>query len=112
MTDSPVAVTDSAADKVLALANKEGRQQAILRIRVTAGGCSGFKTELRFADEPAPEDSVIRASNGVRVLVDPISAPILQGSTLDLDTSLIGGGLRVRNPRARNECACGDSFSL
>src|SRR5438445_12220790 len=112
MADAPVAVTEGAARKVLALANKEGRERATLRIRVTSGGCSGFKTELRFADEPAPEDSVVEAANGVRVLIDPISVPILQGSTLDLDTSLMGGGLKLRNPRARNECACGDSFSL
>jgi iron-sulfur cluster insertion protein len=109
---APVEVTEGAATKVLALALKEGRRQAILRIRVTAGGCSGFKTELGFADEPAPEDAVVTAPNGVRVLVDPASASILQGSTLDFDASLMGGGLKIRNPRARNECACGDSFSL
>jgi iron-sulfur cluster assembly accessory protein len=110
--EAPMAVTDGAAGKVLALARREGRDQATLRIRVTAGGCSGFKTELGFADEPAPDDAVICAPNGVRVLVDPTSASILQGSTLDFDSSLMGGGLKVRNPRARNECACGDSFSL
>jgi iron-sulfur cluster assembly accessory protein len=109
---APVAITEGAAGKVLSLARMEGRDDAILRIRVTSGGCSGFKTELRFADEPAPDDSVIFAPNGVRLLIDPKSVPILEGSTLDLDTSLMGGGLKVHNPRARNECACGDSFSL
>jgi iron-sulfur cluster assembly protein len=107
-----MAVTEAAAEKVRALAAKEGRPDAALRIRVTAGGCSGFTYELSFAEEPAPEDHVIVGPSGVRVLVDPTSAPIVQGSTLDLDRALFGGGLRVRNPQAIHECACGDSFSI
>lgn len=107
-----MAVTEAAAEKVRALAAKEGRPEACLRIRVTAGGCSGFAYELSFADEPAPDDHVIAAPSGVRVLVDPTSEPIVRGSTLDLDQALLGGGLRVRNPQAIHECACGDSFSI
>lgn len=111
-TADVIAVTDKAARKVRALAEKEGRTEPILRLRVIAGGCSGFSYELSFADAPAPNDHVIRADAGVRVLVDPRSAPIVQGSTLDMDENLIGGGLRVRNPQAVHECACGESFSI
>jgi iron-sulfur cluster assembly protein len=77
-----------------------------------AGGCSGFSYELGFDDHTAPEDHVIRAAGGVRVVVDPRSAPIVEGSTLEFDTAMLGGGLKVRNPRAVHECACGDSFSV
>jgi iron-sulfur cluster assembly protein len=108
----PIAVTDAAAGKVRALAQKEGRIDAVLRLRVVAGGCSGFSYELSFVDEPAVQDHVIEAAGGVRVVVDPKSAPIVRGSTLDLDTSLMGGGLKVRNPHAVHECACGESFSV
>jgi len=111
-TTDPISVTDPAARKIRALATKEGREDAILRVRVTAGGCSGFTYELSFQDGPAAEDAVIEGDGGVRVLVDPISAPIVQGSTLDLDTSLLGGGLKMINPQAVHECACGDSFSI
>jgi len=106
------AVSDKAASKIGALAHREGRPDAILRVRVTAGGCSGFHYELAYADAPAADDVVIDAAGGVRVVIDPHSVPILQGSTLDLDEALIGGGLRVRNPQAVHECACGESFSV
>lgn len=104
-------VTEAAAKKVAQLATNEGRPVPVLRVRVVAGGCSGFSYKLAF-DEPTGDDHVISGPGGVHVLVDPVSAPILQGSTLDLDTNLIGGGLRVRNPQAVHECACGESFSV
>ena len=72
-----------------------------------AGGCSGFTYELSFADAPASDDNVVE-TDGVKVLVDPKSAPIVQGSTLDFDDAMLGGGLKVRNPQAVHECACGD----
>jgi iron-sulfur cluster assembly accessory protein len=107
-----LAVTDKAARRIAALALKEGRSQPILRVRVTAGGCSGFTYDLSYADRPADDDAVIEAAEGVRVLVDPKSAPIVRGSTLDFNDALLGGGLKMRNPQAVHECACGDSFSV
>jgi iron-sulfur cluster assembly accessory protein len=104
-------VSDAAARKIAALAQKEGRPEAVLRVRVVAGGCSGFSYRLGFEAAPAPTDDVIEHGE-VRVLVDPASAPILAGSTLDFDDALLGGGLKVHNPRAVNGCACGDSFSI
>jgi iron-sulfur cluster assembly accessory protein len=109
---APITVTDAAARKIAQLATKEGHAEAMLRLRVVAGGCSGFSYELGFADALAEEDHVIAAADGVRVLVDPRSAPIVEGSTLDFDAAMIGGGLKVKNPRAVHECACGDSFSI
>ena len=105
-------VSDAAARKVRELAAKEGRDVAILRVRVTAGGCSGFSYRLGFEDAPAADDLVIAGAGGVRVIVDPKSAPIVQGSTLDFDRNLLGGGLKMRNPQAIHECACGESFSV
>ena len=64
-----------------------------------------------FADDPAQSDQVVEAF-GVRVLVDPKSGPIVGGSTLDFNDALLGGGLRMINPQAKHECACGDSFSI
>ena len=114
--DAPVTevitVTDKAARRIAALALKEGRALPVLRVRVTAGGCSGFTYDLSFADGPAGDDAVIEAADGVRVLVDPKSAPIVRGSTLEFNDSLLGGGLKMLNPQATHECACGDSFSI
>jgi iron-sulfur cluster assembly accessory protein len=105
-------VTDAAAHKVRQLAQREGRAQAVLRLRVVAGGCSGFSYDLGFVDEPAPDDHVVHAADAVRVVLDPKSVPIVTGSTLDFDGALLGGGLKVRNPQAVHECACGESFSI
>lgn len=110
-TATVITVTGKAAAKAHALAAKEGRPDACLRVRVVAGGCSGFSYELGFEDAAAPDDHVIEVE-GFRVLVDPKSAPIVEGSTLDFDDALLGGGLKMHNPRAIHECACGDSFSV
>ena len=111
-TDTQVlTVTAKAAHKARSLAEREGRPDACLRLRVVAGGCSGFSYELSFVDSPEPGDHVF-AVDGFRVLVDPKSAPIVRGSTLDFNDALLGGGLKVYNPQAKHECACGDSFSI
>jgi iron-sulfur cluster assembly accessory protein len=107
-----IAVTEKAARKARTLAEREGRTDVLLRVRVTAGGCSGFSYRLTFEDAPEPDDHVIRSVGDVRVLIDPRSAPIVEGSTLDFDDALLGGGLKMRNPRVTHECACGDSFSI
>lgn len=111
-TATVITVTDRAAGKIRQLAEREGRAEPILRVRVVAGGCSGFSYELSFDDAPADEDHVIVGAGGVRVLVDPRSAPIVEGSTLEFNDALLGGGLKMLNPRATHECACGDSFSI
>lgn len=111
-TTTVITVTDNAAGKIRQLAAKEGRTDPVLRVRVVAGGCSGFSYELSFDDAPAEDDHVVAAADGVRVLVDRRSAPIVEGSTLEFNDALLGGGLKMLNPRATHECACGDSFSV
>jgi iron-sulfur cluster assembly protein len=109
-TTSVLTVTEKAARRARAVAEREGRADACLRVRVVAGGCDGFSYELSF-DDPRDDDQVIEVE-GFRVLVDPRSAPILEGSTLEFNDSLVGGGLKVFNPQAVHECACGKSFSI
>jgi len=110
-TTDPIAVTESAARKAIQLAAREGYDAPHLRVRVVAGGCSGFSYKLSFEGATAADDHVIDAF-GLRVLIDPTSAPILAGSTLDFSDALLGGGFRVDNPQAVHECACGESFSI
>lgn len=110
-TSGVLAVTEAAAGRVRELAQREGRSQSILRLRVVAGGCDGFSYRLSLEDGTEDDDLVIDA-HGVRVVVDPRSIPLVQGSTLDFSDALLGGGLKVRNPNTTHECACGDSFSV
>jgi iron-sulfur cluster assembly accessory protein len=110
-TASPISVTDEAAAHVRRIAEREGRSEAVLRLRVTAGGCSGFSYKLSIEDGPQGDDHIVEA-HGLRVLIDPRTATIVEGSTLDFNASLLGGGLKVINPRAVHECACGESFSI
>jgi iron-sulfur cluster insertion protein len=111
-TTPMITVTEPAAAKARALAERDGRPDAALRVRVTAGGCSGFSYELSLEDAPAEGDHVVEGPGGFRVLIDAASAPILTGSTLEFHDAMVGGGLKMVNPQAKHECACGESFSV
>src|SRR4051812_50195783 len=95
---APLTVTDAAARKIAQLAAKDGRTEPILRLRVVAGGCSGFSYELGFDEAGGAEDHVIAGADGGRGLGDPRSAPIIEGSLLELDPSLLRGGLEGMKP--------------
>ncbi len=111
-TDTQViGVTEQAAAKAIELGSREGFEDPCLRLRVLAGGCSGFSYKLSFEQAPGPDDHVIEA-HGLKVLIDPKSAPIVAGSTLEFNDALLGGGFKVNNPQAVHECACGESFSI
>jgi len=107
----PFGVTQAAATKASALASREGYDRPYLRVRVLAGGCSGFTYKLSFENAPADDDAVIEAF-GLSVLIDPSSAPIVAGSTLEFNDAMLGGGFKMNNPQAVHECACGESFSI
>jgi iron-sulfur cluster assembly accessory protein len=106
-----VGVTARAAEKAIQLSGREGFAAPILRLRVLAGGCSGFSYKLSFEASTAPEDHVLQAF-GLTVAVDPKSAPIVAGSTIEYSDAMLGGGFKVNNPQAIHECACGESFSV
>ena len=111
ITTQTIAVTPRAAEKAIQLSEREGHTTPYLRLRVTAGGCSGFSYKLSFEDGAAAEDDVIEAF-GLKVLIDPKSAPIVAGSTIEFKDALLGGGFKVNNPQAVSECSCGESFSV
>jgi len=99
---------------VAAIAAREGRPGAGLRVSVSAGGCSGFQYGFALEDAPAPEDHVFAPpeGGGARVFVDPVSLDLLAGSELDWAEALIGAHFAVRNPQAVSGCGCGASFSI
>jgi iron-sulfur cluster assembly protein len=81
-----------------------------LRISISGGGCSGFQYGMRL-EEVKAEDDVEVAVGGVKLLVDPFSAPLLDGVTVDFVDSLNGSGFKFENPNATASCGCGSSFS-
>ena len=108
--ESPVILTDSAAEKVKELmAREENAEQIALRISVQPGGCSGMRYALFFDDRQLDGDKAVSIS-GVPVRVDKSSAPYLRGTKIDWVDSLQGAGFAIDNPNAQNTCACGDSF--
>lgn len=83
--------------------------QAALRVFVAGGGCSGYQYGMALAREPDAEDLVID-SNGIRIVVDPDSAPLLEGAEIDYSDDLMKAGFTIFNPNATKSCACGSSF--
>jgi iron-sulfur cluster assembly protein/iron-sulfur cluster insertion protein len=105
----PVTLTDAAAAKVAHLLAQEDETDLVLRVGVRPGGCSGFTYEM-FFDSEVSEDDVVREFGTVKVAVDPESARLLEGSTLDFADGLQGSGFHVSNPNATRTCGCGSSF--
>ena len=105
-----IALTDTAADKVRTLIDAEGVAELALRVAVRPGGCSGYSYEM-FFDADRAEDDLTIEFNGVNVVVDPSSAMLLEGATLDYKDGLQGAGFSIDNPNAQRTCGCGQSFS-
>ena len=107
---SPISLTEAAAAKVAGLLAQEGNAELALRVAVRPGGCSGFSYEM-FFDSDTGADDVVREFSGVKVVVDPESAQVLAGSSLDYKDGLQGAGFHISNPNAARTCGCGQSFS-
>ena len=104
-----ILLTESAADRVREHLAKRGAGLG-LRVGIKKTGCSGFAYVVNYADEIRPEDAVFEA-RGVKVVVDPASAELLSGASLDFSDGLQGAGFHITNPNATRTCGCGNSFS-
>ncbi len=102
-------VSDTAASKVKALLEQEGRDDLQLRIAVQPGGCSGLRYQL-FFDERNLDGDVVSDFNGVSVVMDRMSVPYLSGAVIDFVDTIEKQGFTIDNPNATGSCACGDSF--
>ena len=105
-----ITLTDTAAAKVKDLIESEGEEGLALRVAVRPGGCSGFSYEMFFDTDVAADDVTVDYS-GVKVVVDPSSAQLLTGATLDYKDGLQQAGFSIDNPNAQRTCGCGQSFS-
>ena len=105
-----ITLTDTASDKVRQLIVAEGDDALALRVEVRPGGCSGFAYEM-FLDSDVSEEDLTADYDGVKVIVDPSSAQLLAGATLDYKDGLDQSGFAITNPNAQRTCGCGQSFS-
>lgn len=104
-----ITLTDTAAVKVKELITEEGDDALMLRVAVRPGGCSGYSYEM-FFDTDRADDDMIDEYGDVKVVVDPSSAQLLDGATLDYKDGL-QSGFAITNPNAQRTCGCGQSFS-
>ena len=105
-----IMLTENAASKVNELITAEGEENLALRVAVRPGGCSGFSYEMYFDTDRAADD-ITKDFGGVDVVVDPQSAQLLEGATLDYKDGLQDAGFSIDNPNAQRTCGCGQSFS-
>ena len=109
--DRPLNFSVAAAAKVRELIQEEGSDSLALRVYIQGGGCSGFQYGFEF-DENRAEDDVAVDTDGVSLLVDPLSLQYLMGAEVDYSESLQGAQFVIRNPNAKTTCGCGSSFSM
>ncbi len=105
-------VTKKAVAEIKKLLSEDNLEDTFLRVRIVPGGCSGFSYEMGFDDETNENDKIIEADDGVKVTIDELSYPYLDGSTLDFKDGLKGKGFSIENPNATGSCGCGESFTV
>ncbi len=109
-TEQDIILTPNAAKRVATIAEKQGKQ-AILRLAVEGGGCSGFQYRFGLAESIESDDISVEEA-GVTLVVDEISLDLVRGSAVDFVESLGGSAFQVTNPNAASGCGCGSSFSV
>ncbi len=111
-TETPITVTSLAAEKILEVFKSEGKDPATssLRVFVQGGGCSGFQYGIMLNEDLTASDIEFQ-SNGIKVVVDPISIRYLQGAEIDFTDNPAGGDFTITNPNAKSTCGCGSSFN-
>ncbi len=111
-TGIEIELTPAAAVKVRELmAEEPDAAELVLRIAIEGGGCSGFQYGLGFSTGAEDDDQVFTLE-GVTVVVDPNSAPYLQGARIDYLNTITEAGFKIDNPNAVSSCGCGHSFQV
>lgn len=108
-----ITISEAAAERVRKLKKKRQTPEAILRVGVRGGGCSGLTYWLDLVDEPQAKDKVFEfGEQEVTIAVDRKSYLFVNGSELDFEKTMVKTGFVFRNPLANRSCSCGDSFTL
>jgi iron-sulfur cluster assembly protein len=104
-----VVLTEAAALQIKDMMKEHDEADALLRVAVKGGGCSGLSYGMGFESEVAEGDSLFE-QHGIKVIVAKNDAAILNGTKIDYKQSMMGGGFTIDNPNAIASCGCGSSF--
>ncbi len=110
VSEADIILTENAARRVAWIAERQSKP-AILRLAVDGGGCAGFTYKFELTDAADAGDAVAE-TDGVKLVVDPVSLELVKGSAVDFVEDLGGAAFRVTNPNAQSGCGCGSSFSV
>jgi iron-sulfur cluster assembly protein len=106
-----IEITENAALEIAKQRDKRGNPDAMIRIGVRGGGCTGFTYVFEWAEQFRPTDKVFSA-HGVSIVVDPKSLVYLGGMQLDYVRGMMGHGFKFNNPNAKGSCGCGESVQF
>ena len=106
-----ITLTEKAAEKVRTLQQQEGKPSYALRLKVVGGGCSGYSYSMDFESGPVEGDLTFD-DQGVKIVVDPKSLPMVDNCQVDWADGLTGAGFTIQNPNAKGSCGCGHSFTV
>ena len=110
MSTTELTLSPAAAERLHAIGKTQGHP-VMLRVAVEGGGCSGFQYKFDLA-EAAEADDAVSETDGVRLVIDPVSLELVAGCTVDFVESLGGAAFKVENPNAAAGCGCGSSFGI
>ena len=110
VSEPDIILTANAAKRVAAIALRQAKPP-MLRLAVDGGGCAGFTYRFALADA-VEEGDAVASTDGVTLVVDPISLDLVRGSAVDYVEDLGGAAFKVTNPNAASGCGCGSSFSV
>jgi len=105
-----ITLTEYAAQRINTFLENRGKGVG-LRLGVKTTGCSGMAYVIEFADEIQDEDKVYE-DRGVKVIIDPKSLLYLDGTEVDFVKEGLNEGFKFNNPNAKDECGCGESFTV
>lgn len=99
MISPTLTVTPEARAKIDGVRSFNEFPEAVLRVRVLAKEGPRFRYEIALEDlQDRSDDDLALEADGLTVVVDPLSAADLTGASIDLDSAVMGGGLRIDNP--------------
>lgn len=107
-----IQLTETAIAEFTRLIQDQERPEAVVRIGVESGGCSGLQYNMDFDEAAKDDDEIFEQPGGLKVVVAKDQLMYIDGLTVDFSTKLMGGGFRFENPNAARSCGCGTSFKL